>query len=1279
MSKAGKIKWIIVALVLIGLVTAGAAAVVLTQPGILAPLAGRLLSDGDQKIDLADLAWRFRPLTVIITKASLKKFASGLAVEVDKAVLEVDLSGWASGRIRIVSVELDKPRLNWSPRPGTAGPAAQASPAPAQLAWPGWLAGARLKVRQAEATVTQPGLKFGLTGCNAALAKGALQMRGTVSLAEAGQMSLTGPLSLTGSVTDLLRLDGRFSLEDGTINSSALAGRLTTSGRLIAGPDRIELIKTIARLDLDRFDPAPVNRIDLALSGAWDRAGRRDGGRIELTELNLAAPGLARLSGRLVVDPDRPNQPQGKLTGELTDLAGLSGWLGPDWLNRLRPKGRLPLSLTADQTSGQAGLVARLDLSHTNLRPIPDGPERRLAGRLTVIGPWQWPLPRDRPWTATGRVDLAGLLQTELDLAWTAEAGLSGQVKGQVIDLAAWAGLAPAGLPAPAGSLPFNLTAPADGSPWRADLTLDHLTLAQPGADNPAPLAGRLELSGPSPFSSGAAQSTYSLIGQVGAASGRVEGKADLLRRGAAWELGQYTVSGRIDRFRDWLDLAGLEPNGPWAGLTLSGPVPFELAGRGEALDRAALDLTDLVVHAPGLGAKVKLTGRLGAAGSATTETGYELSGDLKAEADWAGSELKLTKAALTGRLSGRWPGRTNLEGRFKLPAGGLIYRGQPIDPGDLTGAVRLESDQVGAWSIRLTDPAATGLGKLSGSIVLNPKGPSGKLKADGLDLAGLIKLIDGGTGSGLAGWSPGGSIKAMVEIKPGTESPAWRAEADLSQVALASPDGRIMVQGGAGKLNLIAPTGADNARLDLALTGGQALWDTVFVDLTKHGLTARASVGRIRPDRLTGLNLNLDFPPYGRIDYRGAVLLRENRPAPKGRLTLTNLDAAQIYQAFIKDTLVAVRPDLGDFRPGGLIGADLDLIPGIPGKKGCRLKGRLKINQAVLAGLPGGGADKINLDLPVDYILGGRPADPAQPEKWGWLEINGLSAGPVAAQRLAAPIALVPNRLLVKGRLGVGIMNGRLRLRDIEIDQPLSPDFRATARAAWGGIDLGALSQGGIRIKGRLSGDLGRIELSRQSLTIAHPLIGDLFGGALTVSKVSLERPFSPGRLLRTDATVRRLDLEQLSRALDFGRVTGRFDVEATDLRIAYGQAVGMNLTGRSVSVEGVSRTVSLKAVNSISVIGSGSGIEGVGYSIMKPFFQEFPYDKIGFGCTLKNDTFTVRGLIRENGVEYLVKKPLLTGINVINANPDNRIGFKDMIRRLRRVIGNLNESEAK
>ena len=183
--------------------------------------------------------------------------------------------------------------------------------------------------------------------------------------------------------------------------------------------------------------------------------------------------------------------------------------------------------------------------------------------------------------------------------------------------------------------------------------------------------------------------------------------------------------------------------------------------------------------------------------------------------------------------------------------------------------------------------------------------------------------------------------------------------------------------------------------------------------------------------------------------------------------------------------------------------------------------------------------------------------------------------------------------------------------------------------------------------------------------------MTGDLFGGRLDVRRVTVERPFSAGREIGADVNVDRIDLERFSAALGVGRITGRLSGSIKGLRVAYGQPVAFDLKMESVPAKGVSQTVSLKAVNSISLVSTGSALSGMGISLMTTFFREFPYEKIGFECGLKNDVFTVRGLIHEDGVEYLVKRRFFSGIDVINGNPDNHIGFSDMLERAKRVTG--------
>jgi hypothetical protein len=217
--------------------------------------------------------------------------------------------------------------------------------------------------------------------------------------------------------------------------------------------------------------------------------------------------------------------------------------------------------------------------------------------------------------------------------------------------------------------------------------------------------------------------------------------------------------------------------------------------------------------------------------------------------------------------------------------------------------------------------------------------------------------------------------------------------------------------------------------------------------------------------------------------------------------------------------------------------------------------------------------------------------------------------------------------------------------------------------------LDLARVAEKNSMMEGHLEGHLDPVMIGRERMTAAGELTGDLFGGRWNVARVTVDRPFSAGREIGADVKVDRIDLDRLSTALGVGRITGRLSGSIKGLRVAYGQPVAFDLKMESVPTKGVSQSVSLKAVNSISLVSTGSALSGLGISMMTTFFREFSYEKIGLECGLKNDIFTVRGLIHEDGVEYLVKRRFIAGIDVINRNPDNRIGFSDMLERAKRV----------
>jgi hypothetical protein len=121
--------------------------------------------------------------------------------------------------------------------------------------------------------------------------------------------------------------------------------------------------------------------------------------------------------------------------------------------------------------------------------------------------------------------------------------------------------------------------------------------------------------------------------------------------------------------------------------------------------------------------------------------------------------------------------------------------------------------------------------------------------------------------------------------------------------------------------------------------------------------------------------------------------------------------------------------------------------------------------------------------------------------------------------------------------------------------------------------------------------------------------------------------------------------------------------------LEIVGGQPQRFTLLLETIRTQGVPQRINVEAVENIARIGGGqSPFVGLAGNVAS-FFKEFTYDKIGILAVLENDLFKINGTIIEGGVEYLVKRGGIPGVDVVNLNPVNQISFKDMVKRVRRV----------
>ncbi|MDZ7809656.1 MAG: hypothetical protein U5L11_05165 [Arhodomonas sp.] len=177
--------------------------------------------------------------------------------------------------------------------------------------------------------------------------------------------------------------------------------------------------------------------------------------------------------------------------------------------------------------------------------------------------------------------------------------------------------------------------------------------------------------------------------------------------------------------------------------------------------------------------------------------------------------------------------------------------------------------------------------------------------------------------------------------------------------------------------------------------------------------------------------------------------------------------------------------------------------------------------------------------------------------------------------------------------------------------------------------ISLGPLSEalGGPRLAGSLSGTLPRLRYQAGEVSVGGELRLGAFGGDIRVADLVLADPFGTLPRLRADVLVRGLNLEALTTAFEFGRITGTLDGEVSGLRLLGWQPAAFRAWFHTPPDDPVAHRISQRAIEALSDIG-GSGAAGALSRGFLNVFEEFRYRRLGLGCALEDDVCIMRGV---------------------------------------------------
>jgi hypothetical protein len=178
------------------------------------------------------------------------------------------------------------------------------------------------------------------------------------------------------------------------------------------------------------------------------------------------------------------------------------------------------------------------------------------------------------------------------------------------------------------------------------------------------------------------------------------------------------------------------------------------------------------------------------------------------------------------------------------------------------------------------------------------------------------------------------------------------------------------------------------------------------------------------------------------------------------------------------------------------------------------------------------------------------------------------------------------------------------------------------------------------------VSGIIPRVRLAGGRLAIEGALLVRAFDGSVVVRDLVLEDPFGVVPRLSANLDVQGLALEPLTRAFDFGRITGRIAGQVEGLVLEEWQPVAFDARLETPPDDDMPHRISQRAVDALATLGGAGGALSRTFLSM---FEEFSYRRLGLGCTLRDGVCRMSGIAPADGGYVIVQGGGLPRIDVI------------------------------
>ncbi len=261
---------------------------------------------------------------------------------------------------------------------------------------------------------------------------------------------------------------------------------------------------------------------------------------------------------------------------------------------------------------------------------------------------------------------------------------------------------------------------------------------------------------------------------------------------------------------------------------------------------------------------------------------------------------------------------------------------------------------------------------------------------------------------------------------------------------------------------------------------------------------------------------------------------------------------------------------------------------------------------------------------------------------------------------------------LVLKQSVSVPILDGAVNIESFAVKNPGSKDQSTVMDISLTPVSMSRLSVafGWPEMNGNLAGYAPNVSYKQGDVDIQGALLIRGFGGTTTIHNLSAEDLFSITPKLSADLKLNNLDLGSLTETFSFGEITGRLEGSINNLQFVNWTPVAFDAWFGTPEKDKSRHRISQTAVDNLTQVGNG-GVNILSKSFLK-FFDSFGYDKLGLGCTLKNNTCKMRGVKKSTEGDpksfYIVKGSGVPRIDIVGFT--NEVSWPVLIARLKRVV---------